>query len=135
MRSWAALGNVGAGPTQADDRAVLEEAAGDVATGGHGIVLDWGEGIDVGAGEDVSAEPGPGSAEDAPERALVPEKLLDRLFDRGVLPRYAFPTDVVTFHVFDLTASTERRAVLKYSAAAWAESGRSPSMRRVGKSG
>ena len=111
----AALGNVGAGPTQADDQIVLEEAAGDAATGGRGIVLDWGDGIDVGVVGDESAESDLGSAEDAPERTLVPEKLLDRLFDRGVLPRYAFPTDVVTFHVFDLAASTERRAVLKYS--------------------
>ena len=54
-------------------------------------------------------------SEEAIERPLDPEKLLDRLFDRGVLPRYAFPTDVVTFHVFDQAASTERRAVLKYS--------------------
>ncbi len=54
-------------------------------------------------------------AEEAPEGSLDPEKLLDRLFDRGVLPRYAFPTDVVTFHVFDKNASTERKAVLKYS--------------------
>ena len=54
-------------------------------------------------------------SEDAPEGGLDPEKLLDRLFDRGVLPRYAFPTDVVTFHVFDRAASTERRAVLKYT--------------------
>ena len=44
-----------------------------------------------------------------------PEKLLDRLFNRGVLPRYAFPTDVVTFHVFDGAASTERKAALRYS--------------------
>ena len=28
-------------------------------------------------------------------------KLLDRLFDAGLLPRYAFPTDVATFSVFE----------------------------------
>ena len=28
------------------------------------------------------------------------EWLLDRLLYKGVLPRYAFPTDVATFHVF-----------------------------------
>jgi ATP-dependent helicase YprA (DUF1998 family) len=29
------------------------------------------------------------------------KNLLDRLLYKGVLPRYAFPTDVATFHVFD----------------------------------
>ena len=28
-------------------------------------------------------------------------KLLDRLFDEGLLPKYAFPTDVATFSVFE----------------------------------
>jgi hypothetical protein len=34
------------------------------------------------------------------------DKLLDRLLYKGVLPRYAFPTDVATFHVFDLDKSS-----------------------------
>ena len=40
--------------------------------------------------------------------------LLDRLFAKGVLPRYAFPTDVATFHVF--RSATERRSdrIFKY---------------------
>lgn len=53
--------------------------------------------------------------EEAPDSALQNERLLDRLFERGLLPRYAFPTDVVTFHVFDEGRSTERRAELRYS--------------------
>jgi hypothetical protein len=53
--------------------------------------------------------------EEAPDSALQSERLLDRLFERGLLPRYAFPTDVVTFHVFDEERSTERRAELRYS--------------------
>lgn len=36
------------------------------------------------------------------------ENLLDRLLYRGVLPRYAFPTDVVSFHVFNTDASSYR---------------------------
>jgi ATP-dependent helicase YprA (DUF1998 family) len=32
-------------------------------------------------------------------------KLLDRLFDAGLLPKYAFPTDVATFSVFEETTS------------------------------
>jgi ATP-dependent helicase YprA (DUF1998 family) len=34
------------------------------------------------------------------EAPLEGDLLLDRLFAKGVLPRYAFPTDVVNFHVF-----------------------------------
>jgi Zn ribbon nucleic-acid-binding protein len=35
-------------------------------------------------------------------------RLLDRLLYKGQLPRYAFPTDVATFHVFDETSSGYR---------------------------
>ena len=35
------------------------------------------------------------------------DKLLDRLLYEGVLPRYAFPTDVATFHIFDRERSTK----------------------------
>ena len=41
--------------------------------------------------------------------------LLDRLLYRGVLPRYAFPTDVAAFHVFDRERSTRFRPVFAYS--------------------
>ena len=61
---------------------------------------------------------GPSDAEagvGAGEVPRDPEKLLDRLFDRGVLPGYAFPTDVVTFHVFDVGESTPYRAALRHS--------------------
>ncbi|WP_140908582.1 DEAD/DEAH box helicase [Cognatiluteimonas lumbrici] len=37
------------------------------------------------------------------------DKLLDRLLYEGVLPRYAFPTDVATFHIFDRERSTQFR--------------------------
>ena len=73
---------------------------------------DWGDTVEAETPEVAESERVP---EESPERSLVPEKLLDRLFDRGVLPRYAFPTDVVTFHVFDKARSTERRAVLRYT--------------------
>jgi hypothetical protein len=42
------------------------------------------------------------------------KNLLDRLLYRGVLPRYAFPTDVVTFYVFD-TASTRYRHLYNFA--------------------
>lgn len=39
--------------------------------------------------------------EEKTRRDPASENLLDRLLYKGVLPRYAFPTDVATFHVFD----------------------------------
>jgi hypothetical protein len=46
---------------------------------------------------DLPAEDGA----EAPGVQRSQENLLDRLLYKGVLPRYAFPTDVVGFHVFD----------------------------------
>jgi ATP-dependent helicase YprA (DUF1998 family) len=43
------------------------------------------------------------------------DKLLDRLLYCGVLPRYAFPTDVATFSVFDQARSTRFRPRMKFS--------------------
>ena len=84
------------------------------------LTLGWPDDINFDAFDKDMVEFGSNSgtidqSEDAPEGRLDPEKLLDRLFDRGVLPRYAFPTDVITFHVFDPAASTEHKAVLKYT--------------------
>ena len=122
----AALRRVGAGPqTEEESKLDLSPAvdeilaeSGEASATGTGLLLDWGVAVDIDAlgprGDDQSA-PAADRAEGAPEGRLDPEKLLDRLFERGVLPRYAFPTDVVTFHVFDRAASTERRAVLRYS--------------------
>lgn len=39
--------------------------------------------------------------EERPAGDALQENLLDRLLYKGVLPRYAFPTDVATFYVFD----------------------------------
>jgi ATP-dependent helicase YprA (DUF1998 family) len=41
--------------------------------------------------------------------------LLDRLLYRGVLPRYAFPTDVVSFYVFDTANSTKYRHLFHFA--------------------
>jgi len=43
------------------------------------------------------------------------EYLLDRLLYKGVLPRYAFPTDVATFHIFDVDKSTAYRPAFRYT--------------------
>jgi ATP-dependent helicase YprA (DUF1998 family) len=48
-----------------------------------------------------------------PQRSV--ENLLDRLLYKGILPRYAFPTDVVAFHVFDRDRSTRFRAEYLYA--------------------
>ena len=47
--------------------------------------------------------------------AGVNNRLLDRLLDTGVLPRYAFPTDVASFYVFDNAESTRFRPVFRYA--------------------
>lgn len=70
---------------------------------------------------DSSPEPFEAEAEGpAEDGASVPSarrsqtNLLDRLLYKGVLPRYAFPTDVVSFYVFDQATSTPFRAEFKY---------------------
>lgn len=50
-----------------------------------------------------------------PHQASRPANLLDRLLYCGKLPRYAFPTDVATFHVFDRERSTPFRPLLRFS--------------------
>jgi hypothetical protein len=47
--------------------------------------------------------------EERPAGDPLQENLLDRLLYKGVLPRYAFPTDVATFYVFD--AANSRRGM------------------------
>ena len=56
--------------------------------------------------EDTGAESAPEQDEERPQQASNPGKLLDRLLYCGKLPRYAFPTDVATFHVFDRDRSS-----------------------------
>lgn len=52
---------------------------------------------------------------DDPSSLRARSNLLDRLLYKGVLPRYAFPTDVVSFHVFDAERSTGFRPVFQYA--------------------
>lgn len=53
--------------------------------------------------------------EEQPQKDPTSENLLDRLLYKGVLPRYAFPTDVASFHVFDPDNSTYYRPVFRFS--------------------
>ena len=65
--------------------------------------------------DEVEAE---GPDEDGAEQPSLERSqtnLLDRLLYKGVLPRYAFPTDVASFHVFDLDKSEPFRAAFRYA--------------------
>jgi hypothetical protein len=66
---------------------------------------------DEGAESEDPAEEG----EERPQQASNPGKLLDRLLYCGKLPRYAFPTDVVTFHVFDRDRSSRFRPIMRFA--------------------
>jgi ATP-dependent helicase YprA (DUF1998 family) len=72
---------------------------------------DDGSAADVTTGD---ADPSEDTGEElSSQRART--KLLDRLLYKGVLPRYAFPTDVVSFHIFDEDRSTPYRPVFQYA--------------------
>ncbi|MDQ2874530.1 MAG: DUF1998 domain-containing protein [Actinomycetota bacterium] len=76
------------------------------------------EGAPAGDGQDDDAAVADGAAEEGEERASprrVKDHLLDRLLYKGVLPRYAFPTDVVSFYVFDRERSTRFRPEFRYA--------------------
>ena len=65
---------------------------------------------DDAGGEDAAEE-----GEEQPTNDPGSQNLLDRLLFKGILPRYAFPTDVATFHVFNAVESTRFRPVFQYS--------------------
>lgn len=64
--------------------------------------------------EECGGEDGPAEDGETPNARRGTTNLLDRLLYKGVLPRYAFPTDVVAFHIFDIDRSTRFRAAYKY---------------------
>lgn len=69
------------------------------------------------APQDEGVEEGE-SGEDGAELPSEPRSqtnLLDRLLYKGVLPRYAFPTDVVAFHVFDHEKSEPFHTEFQYA--------------------
>ena len=53
--------------------------------------------------------------EETPGNASPVTNLLDRLLYKGVLPRYAFPTDVATFYVFNEERSTYYRPAFQFT--------------------
>jgi len=74
---------------------------------------------DPATNDDPAAEPAATpefAAEQGEERHTgVPAELLDYLLYKGVLPRYAFPTDVANFHIFDEPNSTHFRPQFLYT--------------------
>lgn len=89
----------GAGRADATADEALEEQAGGPTSGEEATSLE---------AQDETGEEQPG-------RDPASENLLDRLLYKGVLPRYAFPTDVASFHVFNLDASTRYRPVFRFT--------------------
>ncbi len=65
--------------------------------------------------EATGTEVAPEEDEERPQQASNPGKLLDRLLYCGKLPRYAFPTDVATFHVFDRDRSSRFRPIMRFA--------------------
>ncbi|MGB3975494.1 MAG: DEAD/DEAH box helicase [bacterium] len=53
--------------------------------------------------------------EEIPGRDPASENLLDRLLYKGVLPRYAFPTDVATFYVFNPNDSSDYHTAFRFT--------------------
>ncbi len=67
------------------------------------------------SGDGTESEYQPEEGEESPQQVANTDKLLDWLLYCGKLPRYAFPTDVATFHVFDLDRSTSFRPIMRFA--------------------
>lgn len=65
--------------------------------------------------QSIGSELLPEEGEEQTQNGATSENLLDRLLYKGVLPRYAFPTDVATFYVFDKDSSTSFRHVFRFT--------------------
>jgi ATP-dependent helicase YprA (DUF1998 family) len=64
---------------------------------------------------DITIEIPQEEGEERPSQDASSENLLDRLLYKAVLPRYAFPTDVASFYVFDVTNSTSFRPAFRFT--------------------
>ncbi|MEK7415052.1 MAG: helicase-related protein, partial [Planctomycetota bacterium] len=102
----------------AEDRAaLLAEMKDDCAAAIEAAIkLSPREAASAKASEEIeSAEEPPEEGEEKPAGTPNGGQLLDRLLYRGVLPRYAFPTDVATFHVFDEARSSRFRPIMRFA--------------------
>ncbi|MFC8655386.1 DEAD/DEAH box helicase [Streptomyces parvus] len=84
----------------------------DLDASGHPVTAST---SDTSSESDKEDTEDPSEGAEAPDARRTQKNLLDRLLYKGVLPRYAFPTDVVSFHVFDLDRSTRFRPEFHYA--------------------
>jgi ATP-dependent helicase YprA (DUF1998 family) len=110
--------------SEGDRASLLDEMASDCLAAVDGAMRSQALGGDKFTEEAEDAEDGSGHesgeappevGEEAPPEKALTGKLLDRLLYKGVLPRYAFPTDVATFSVFDVDRSTPHRPIMKFA--------------------
>lgn len=104
----------------ADSEKLLDEMVADCLDAVDGAINIDGDAVkatkDVHASEDDEELEMPAEAGDeSPAQIDAEDKLLDRLLYCGVLPRYAFPTDVATFSVFDREKSTSFKHVMRFA--------------------
>jgi hypothetical protein len=88
--------------------AAIEYVAGITASSG-------GSAASAASAEPSAPEVPEEEGEERPVQNETSENLLDRLLYKGVLPRYAFPTDVSTFHVFDPDQSSRFRPAFRFT--------------------
>ena len=93
-----------------DEAIEYDSTAGEMASATD--VSAVGEDLEEG---DTNLEAADEEGEECPGRDAASENLLDRLLYNGVLPRYAFPTDVAAFHVFDADRSTYYRPAFRFA--------------------
>jgi ATP-dependent helicase YprA (DUF1998 family) len=82
---------------------------------GPATASDGGTGTAPSSAETGTPETPAEEGEERPVQNEALENLLDRLLYKGVLPRYAFPTDVSAFHVFDPDRSTKFRPAFRFT--------------------
>ena len=100
-----------------DRKKLLDEMVADCISSVRGaIAVDPGTAkpMDLDADEDDYEEEAE-EGDDSSTRSTSTSKLLDRLLYHGVLPRYAFPTDVASFNVFDLNRSKPFRPIMRFA--------------------
>ena len=100
-----------------DRSALLDEMAADCLTAVDEAIRPTPEEMDSAdeAEDEEASEDAAEAGEERPQQASNPGKLLDRLLYCGKLPRYAFPTDVATFHVFDRDRSSRFRPIMRFA--------------------
>ena len=101
-----------------DDRKMLLSEMGEDCLGALDDAIRFNAEGESESGEDaadVGSDDSTEDGEESPARTLNVENLLDRLLYCGKLPRYAFPTDVATFHVFDRDRSSGFRPVTRFA--------------------